>query len=107
MENEKELYLILEGALNARGIPFIHIPNRAFSKKYRTPNNLKHLPDYTFPFGGIVNMWEFGVPGRHEGRKEMQRDMMLSWKHNGGVSMKMIFSVEGLNGAMAEIGLIK
>lgn len=80
--------------LEQHNIDYIHIPNRAFSKKYRTPKCLKDWPDLTFCTNQEVYMREFGVRGAHKVRKERQQTRMEVWSFNGNVDILTVYSME-------------
>ena len=99
----QDLYIRI---LAQNNIEYVHIPNRTFSKNYRTPLQLKFLPDLTFLYKGTLYMREVGVPGRHLDQKGKQHDKMMLW-HNQGADIAIITSIEAAMDDMTSIGLLK
>jgi len=98
---EKELQDHLIKRLQKNGLPYIHIPNRAFSKNMKTPNCLKYFPDVQFAYNGNMYMVEFGIMTggtiRHKERKAKQYQMAHEWVVNGGVYFEVITDFDGLD----------
>ena len=80
---EKELQDYYIKFLEKRNIPYIHIPNRAFSKSYRTPKCIKDFPDLDFQYNGTRYLREYGVPGAHLDNKERQWTRMMEYEKQG------------------------
>jgi len=90
--------------LESLGLPYLHIPNRAFGK-FKTPGCLKDFPDLMFAYNGRVYQREFGVSGRHLERKQRQLAVMTDWASNGNVNILIINNEDGLKEDWKKIGL--
>lgn len=104
MPTEKPIQDLYIRLLDIKDIPWLHIPSRAFSTRYRTPHNLKFFPDLLFYFNGQLFLRELGVEGRHKWRKGRQLEVMQKWKKNGA-DIAVILSEEAALKDMAAIGL--
>ena len=108
MSEKSEMQSYAESILNQHKIRNIHVPNRAFGNKYRTPENLKQLPDLIFTYNNKLYMREFGLKGQHLDRKEKQLQVMLEWQKQapGITDIRLIWSRAELEEDFKKIGLL-
>ena len=107
---EKDIQDMLIDILKKKDLPYIHIPNRAFSKTSRGAACLKDFPDLQFAYNGYVYMIEIGLKdgntARHKARKGRQKAVGEKWEYHGAVRFEMIFSFNELNVFINSIGLL-
>ncbi|GAH61173.1 unnamed protein product [marine sediment metagenome] len=73
MSERDELQRVAHEILRVNATPCIHIPNRAFGKRYKTPGDLKWFPDVLFAYQNRYYFWEFWIRSSgHSDRKEKQ-----------------------------------
>jgi len=107
---EKDIQDMLINILQKKDLPYIHIPNKAFSKYSRGAACLKDFPDIQFAYEGYIYMIEIGVKDgntpRNKARKGRQKVVGEKWAYHGAVRFEMIFSYNELNNFINSIGLI-
>jgi hypothetical protein len=90
MTEKTELYNKYVAYLVALDIPRFHIPNSAFTNRFAGAWG-KSFPDIMFAYNGKVYMREFGIKGRHKGRKKLQKEFMERWAEHGNVDIKLLY----------------
>ena len=104
MSEKTEMFDKAVGILKARGLKYIHLPNRLFKKNYNNAE-YKSFPDLMFCWQNKTYMREYGIPGRNKDRKQAQWEYMYHWSLEG-VDIKIIWSQEYLMKDFKQIGLI-
>jgi hypothetical protein len=93
MTTEKPIQDLYTQILDAANIEYIHIGNRMFKNKYRTPLNLKYFADLLFLYEGVLYLRECGIKNRHKDQKEKQMEKMLRWSQQGA-NIRIILTEE-------------
>lgn len=111
MDKEKPLQDLYIDLLNQLELPWLHIPNRAFSKNARIRYDslgkpcVKSLPDLIFCFKGKMYFRELGIKGRHLDNKTDQIFKSKWWCSHCNGSFLIINNEEGLRADWEKIGL--
>ncbi len=106
---EKPLQNDYIALLNIRELPFLHINNKG-QKKGVYKDSLgegctTNFPDLLFPYNGKFHFREFGVEGRHKGRKSKQLFKAGWWARHGGATVLIINSRKSMEDDWKQLGL--
>ena len=111
MNSEKPLQDAYIDLLNKLELPWLHIPNRAFSKNARVRYDslggpcTKSLPDIMFCFKGKMYFRELGIKGRHLDNKADQLFKMGWWASHCDGDVLIINNEDGMREDWEKIGL--